>query len=51
MKNYTIYFEEAYKIKIEAKTKDEALDKFMDGEYDNAKYLEISGYEVIEEQE
>lgn len=49
MKNYTIYFEEAYKIKIEAKTRDEALDKFMDGEYDNAKYLEISGYEIIED--
>jgi len=50
MKNYTIYFEEAYKIKIKAKTRDEALDMFMDNEYDNAKYLEISGYEIIEEQ-
>lgn len=49
MKTYTIYFEEAYKINIEAKNEKEAKEKFMTGEYDNPEYLEITGYEVIKE--
>lgn len=47
MKTYTIYFEEAYKINIEANNEKEAKEKFMTGEYDNPEYLEITGYEVI----
>jgi hypothetical protein len=49
MKTYTIYFEEAFKVEIEAKNKDEALDKFKDAEYDEPEYLEITGYDIIDE--
>lgn len=49
MKEYTIYFEESYKVNIEAKSSDEARDKFLDGLYDNPKYLEITNIDVIEQ--
>lgn len=48
MKTYTIYFEEAYKVNIEAKNAEQAREKFMTGEYDNPEYLEITGYDIIE---
>lgn len=49
MKTYTIYFEEVYKIQIDAKNEKQAREKFMTGEYDNPEYLEITGYEIIKE--
>lgn len=49
MKTYTIYFDEAYRIKIKAKNRDEAQEKFMTGEYDNPEYLEITGFDIFEE--
>ena len=48
MKTYTIYFEEAYKVNIEAKNEEQAREMFMTGEYDNPVSLEITGYDVID---
>lgn len=48
MKTYTIYFDESYKVEIKAKNSKEAREKFMNAEYDNPEYLEISGYDVVE---
>ena len=49
MKKYTIYFEESYMVDIEANNEDEARQLFLDGLYDNPKYLEITNIDVIEE--
>ncbi len=48
MKTYIVYFEEMYKVYIEAENEDEAKERFYDGIYDNVHNLAINMIDIEE---